>query len=206
MIKNINNLSRIKLIVGSIVLLLYMFIILWFSDALFPYIYMLLGFPIFIIPILYICMFIRSIRLIKEKNNILNWIPLFILIFIIIVYMFFNPLYLNKVYNYKKNYEKRNNIVNTIIKEENKNKEKNILYLETQNYNVSFNGEIYIYKNTENERLIEFCITLPFPNGGYSLFYSSSNETLIKKNINYISDIKKWIKTGILFILNEKLC
>lgn len=102
MIKNINNLSRIKLIVGSIVLLLYMFIILWFSDALFPYIYMLLGFPIFIIPITYICMFIRSIRLIKEKNNILNWIPLFILIFIIIVYMFFNPLYLNKVYNYKK--------------------------------------------------------------------------------------------------------
>ena len=190
--------SRIKLIIASMVLLSYIFIILLFSDELFPYIWVLLGFPIFIIPIAYIYISIKSIELIRKNNNILNWIPLFILIIIIIIYIFLNPLSIRQAFNYKRNYEKRNNIVNDIIREKDINEKDYIKILDDDNDDISCNGKVYVHKNTKNETLIEFCITLPFPDGGYSLFYSSGNETLIKKNINYISDIKKMDKNWYL--------
>lgn len=68
---NEDNEYKVKLIITNIALLLYMIIILWFFDELFINILLFIGLPIFIIPILYIYMFIKSIRLIKEKERCL---------------------------------------------------------------------------------------------------------------------------------------
>lgn len=110
-----NSTDKIKLIIINIILMIYIFIILWFSDELFIYFWILYFIPLIIIPILYIYMLIKSIRLMKEETKIfLNWIPLLILIFIIIVWIFFNPIGLRNQYEFKKYFDDRNYIVNQI--------------------------------------------------------------------------------------------
>ena len=134
-------------------------------------------------------MLIKSINLIKEnKVYLLNWLPLFILIFIIIIYIFFNPLYIKQIINYKKNFEIRTSLVNNIKKEKNVNQNK---YIENVSNEVSCNGKIYVYINTDTETLVEFCISPGFPDGGTSLFYSSHNERFIKDNLISVENIKK---------------
>lgn len=183
-----NSTDKIKLIIINIILMIYIFITLWFSDELFIYFWILYFIPVIIIPILYVYMLIKSIRLVKEKIKIfLNWIPLLILIFIVVVCIFFNPIDLRNQYEFKKYFDDRNYIINQI---QNDFESGNIFMLDEEYKNLSCSGKVNIFLSNEKERLIGFCYSLSITDGGSYFIYSSDGQELIKKNIKFIEKIE----------------
>lgn len=192
MIKNANNINSIKMIIIDIFLFMYIFIILWFFDELFVYMWLLFFIPLVIIPITYIYMLIKSIKLIKKEfNNFLNWIPLFILIFIVIVWFFFNPADLRNEYEFKKFLNDRNYIINQVEKDKSKFSENSRIKLDEKYEKLSRDGEINIFLNNEKGSLIGFTLSIGIPDGGIYLVYSSNGKKLIKDNIKLIDEIEE---------------
>ena len=192
MIKNANNINSIKMIIIDIFLFMYIFIILCFFDELFVYMWVLFFVPLVIIPITYIYMFVKSIILIKQEvNNYLNWISLFILILIVIMWIFFNPSNLRNKYEFRKYSDDRSYIINQVKKDKSKFKEKSKIKLEEKYEKLSRDGEITIFLNNEKESLIGFTISAGIPDEKTYLVYSSSGEKIIKDNIKLITEIEK---------------
>lgn len=192
MMKNTNNLNSIKMIVTNIFLFIYIFIISWFFDELFTYMWVLFFVPVLIIPISYFYMLIKSIKLIKKEfNNFLNWIPLFILIFIVIVWFFFNPADLRNKYEFKKYLNERNYIINQVKKSKSKFSENSRIKLDEKYEKLSCDGEIQIFLNNEKGSLIGFTISIGLPDGGIYLVYSSNGKKLIKDNIKLIDEMEE---------------
>lgn len=192
MMKNTNNLNSIKMIVTNIFLFVYIFIISWFFDELFTYMWALFFVPLLIIPISYFYMLIKSIKLIKKEfNNFLSWIPLFILIFIVIVCLFFNPADLRNKYEFKKYLNERNYIINQVKKDKSKFSENSRIKLDEKYEKLSHDGEIQIFLNNEKGSLIGFTISIGIPDGGIYLVYSSNGKKLIKDNIKLIDEIEE---------------
>lgn len=192
MIKNANNINSIKMIIIDIFLFMYIFIILCFFDELFVYMWVLFFVPLVIIPITYIYMFVKSIILIKQEvNNYLNWISLFILILIVIMWIFFNPSNLRNKYEFRKYSDDRSYIINQAKKDKSKFKEKSKIKLEEKYEKLSRDGEITIFLNNEKESLIGFTISAGIPDGGIYLVYSSNGKKLIKDNIKLIDEIEE---------------
>ncbi len=191
MMKNTNNINSIKMIVTNIFLFVYIFIISWFFDELFTYMWVLFFVPLLIIPISYFYMLIKSIKLIKKEfNNFLNWIPLFISIFIVIVWFFFNPADLRNKYEFKKFLNDRNYIINQVEKDKSKFGENSRIKLDEKYEKLSRDGEIIIFLNNEKGSLIAFTISIGIPDGGTYLVYSSNGKKLIKDNVKLIDEIE----------------
>lgn len=188
MIKKINN-DTIKLIIINIIMLIFTILIRCFYDKLWSVLILFKISP-FILILINIFLLVKSIKLIiKNSKKIFEWIPLFILISGVSINFLYDSLYEKNLYRI--NLEKRNEVVRSILS---KNIYTTDVYserLEDDNSKISCNGKVYIHRNTDEDALIEFCISFGFPDGGSSIVYSTGNEKYIKEYITSVNRVRK---------------
>lgn len=190
----VNKLKKNKifmLLTMSIILFIYSYLIFWFNKEIFEYVFMLLGFPMFIIFPLYIFIIISSLLCIKVNcKKIFNWLPLFTIIILTLLFNFLNPTKLREQMEYKKYYNKRNKMVQEVIKK-NISYTNNIVELPEEYKQISNNGKMYIYLNNKQDTLIGFSVYMSFPDEGSEIIYSSGGKRLIEENFNSVHSIEQ---------------
>lgn len=184
--------DSITSIIIVLLIMIFNYIFVWFSKELFVYIWITLGLPILVIMIGDLLAFLHILKLIQaDRKKLANWIPLFIFILIIILFIVFPPHETREYYEYKKYYNKRTEVVDMIKNGSLESSEHKEVLLPNNYKKISDFGEIYVYLNNERETLIGFWINKSFPDGGNEIVYSSNGEKLIKENIGSIRKIEK---------------
>lgn len=204
MMRSIRNSNKElkKVILISLILLLYTIVMLCFSEKLLPYMaFYFSGIVILVIPMIYLYVFLFSIRTIKSKpNNIFNWIPLMFLIINLVLVLLFEPAKIN--YDFDTHFDNRNFIVNKIKNDKVNFSDNSIFPLQEKYKKLSCDGNVKIFLNNENELLIGFCLTTSVPDGGSYFIYSSGGKELINDNILLIGKIKRKAKNWYYVLLN----
>lgn len=198
--KNKKSKRKYPLLLMTIILFIYSYILFWFADELFPLVWLSCGICILIIPITWLINFIKSINYItKGYKNIKHYIPLLIIFITTFIFFTFNPDDMRNEYDYKRYYDERVEYIRIV--ELNNDIEK-LTELPKKYKKISRTGKAYVYLNNENELLIGFHFDLSFPDGGSELVYSSGGIKLIKDNINDIYKIHQKDKNWFMVYFN----
>lgn len=170
------------------------FLFRWFFDELFDtfFIFVFLGFLILTTVYLVFLIYIIIYTLKNKKKS--NYILVIILIVLFLINLFF-PFRSVKYYvDYKFKLNDRMDVINYIKNNDVEISDNNLVKLPFKYRNLSSCGrEVVVYKDGNNLTILFFLLRGFVPTGGNAFVYSDSKEAenAIKKNINYISSIKK---------------
>lgn len=110
----------------------------------------------------------------------------------ILIFIFLNSIDIRRQYEFNKYFSDRNYIINQVQTDKLNYEEQSIVALDEKYKNLSYDGNITIFLNNEEEILIGFWETMPFPDNGSYFIYSSGGEKLIRENIKFIYKVERW--------------
>lgn len=172
------------LIIISIILFVYSYVLFWFDEILIILSMLTGGIAIFIIPICFLIILIQSIRYYKKEQNFTYLLPILILIIFVIFFFKYNPLKIKKEQDFNSKFEKRIELVEKIKIGEIEVEENNQINVPSEYEGLADNDYIYVYLNEDNKILIAFLYKAGFPDEDQYLFYSSGGQELIEENLN----------------------
>lgn len=170
------------LLIISVIVMILSFLNSWFSDQLLDSLFIFALIPSLILFVGWIICLIFSItKLIKDKS-VFNVISLIVVILTALLVLFF-PFRETKVRLELNLYEeKRLEIIKML--EDNKLKVDDLGNVKLQNKyrKVSTSGEVAVYQNDENGKVIGFWVFRGMQSGSVQLIYSTGGEKLIRDN------------------------
>lgn len=177
----------------SILILVFSFIICWYSDYLSSSLFVFGIVLDLILMLFFFIILIISIRNLKQKINIINILTIIILVATAILVLFF-PFRDVKI-KYELNlYEKdRLEVIDMIKDNELKSDEIGNVTLPNKYKKLSTSGQVFVYKNSGKEQVIGFWVFRGMLSGSNLVIYSTGGKDLIESSIkgHPITNIEK---------------
>ena len=171
----------------SILILIFSFIICWYSDYLSSSLFVFGIVLDLILMLFFFIILIISIRNLKQKINVINILTIIILVATAILVLFFPFREVKMKYELKLYEKDRLEVINMIKDNELKPDEIGNVTLPNKYKKLSTSGQVFVYKNSGKEQVIGFWVFRGMLSGSELLIYSSEGEDLIRNNINAYS-------------------
>lgn len=170
------------LLIVSVIVLILSFLNSWFSDMLFDSLFIFALIPSLVLFVGWIiCLVLSIIKLIKDKNvfNIISFIAVILTALLVLFFPFRETKVRLELNLYE---EKRLEIIRMI--EDNKLEVDDIgnAELPDKYKKVSTSGEVAVYQNDEEGKVIVFWVFRGMLSGSVELIYSTGGEKLIRDN------------------------
>lgn len=170
------------LLIVSVIVLMLSFLNSWFSDMLFDSLFIFALIPNLILFIGWVVCLVISIIKLKKDKRLLNIVPMIVTILTALLVLFF-PFREAKVRFELNLYEdERLEIIKMI--EDNKLEVDDLgnVELPEKYKKVSTGGEVAVYQNAKDGKVIAFWVFRGMQSGSVQLIYSAGGEKLIKDN------------------------
>ena len=174
--------KKYKLLIISVIVMILSFLNSWYSDQLFNILFVLYLIPVLILFISWVTCLILSIKKIIKERNIISFATFGIVILTALLIIFF-PFREAKVklelYIYE---DDRLEIIKMIDDNELKVDEYGNVALPLKYWKTSSSGEVHVYQNDVNGKVIGFWVFRGIQSGSRELIYSTGGEKLIRDN------------------------
>lgn len=177
-----NKMKKYMLLIISIIILILSFLNSWFYDVLFDSLFVLGLIPSVILIISWILCFVFSILKLIKNKELLNILSLVIVVFTAFLILFF-PFRKNKVKLELEFFEEgRLEIIQMVEDDKLEIDALGNAKLPDKYKQFSNSGEIVVYQNDLDDKLIAFWVFRGMQSGSVQLIYSTGGEKLIRDN------------------------
>lgn len=177
----------------SILILVFSFIICWYSDYLSSSLFVFGIVLDLILMLFFFIILIISIRNLKQKINVINILTIIILVATAVLVLFFPFREVKMKYELKLYEKDRLEVINMIKDNELKPDEIGNVTLPNKYKKLSTSGQVFVYKNSGKEQVIGFRVFRGMLSGSNLVIYSTGGNDLIESSIkgHPITNIEK---------------
>ena len=177
----------------SILILVFSFIICWYSDYLYSSLFVFGIVLDLILMLFFFIILIISIRNLKQKINIINILTIIILVATAILVLFFPFREVKMIYELNLYEKDRLEVIDMIKDNELKSDEIGNVTLPNKYKKLSTSGQVFVYKNSGKEQVIGFWVFRGMLSGSNLVIYSTGGNDLIESSIkgHPITNIEK---------------
>ena len=177
----------------SILILVFSFIICWYSDYLYSSLFVFGIVLDLILMLFFFIILIISIRNLKQKINIINILTIIILVATAVLVLVFPFREVKMKYELKLYEKDRLEVINMIKDNELKPDEIGNVTLPNKYKKLSTGGQVFVYKNSGKEQVIGFWVFRGILSASDLVIYSTGGNDLIESSIkgHPITNIEK---------------